>query len=183
MKVLEEGRETSRFDAERDNIDAAIEGYRSGEIPYSREYTVIWAGKIMETFESYAAFTSNRTELLDRYVKDRGHGWLWWEPPLDLRANEQVQLQRCAELARECGQPNNMGHYRVKQGYWKRFDWVARLPGEEAFEKLPVSNLMHSGMLACLEINHNYANEYTGVRRGKFLDSTWRRNLLPADGS
>lgn len=138
IRILEDGLESSKFDAEAENIRAAIAGYRSGNIPFSRQYTIIWAGQIVDTFDNYQAFTTNRTELLDRYENDYGYGWLWWESPLDIRGDERPQMQRCTELLRE-NTASGMGQYKVNQGFWKRFGWVARLPfTPEVFESVPV---------------------------------------------
>ena len=144
IAVLKEVLATSENDAERTNIRAAINGYQSKEIPFSTQYTTIWAGKIIERFDTYAEFTADRTALLDRYVNDYGYGWLWWEPPLDIRTDEQIRMQRCCTLLRGF-HASGMGHYNIKQGYWKRFDYVARLPFvRAAFEEIPVQSLFRS---------------------------------------
>jgi hypothetical protein len=76
---LETALRSSRFPPEAENIEAAIDGYRTGQITYSSQYTLIWAGQIVDRANSYAEFTADRTQRLDRYSGDYGPHWLWWE--------------------------------------------------------------------------------------------------------
>jgi hypothetical protein len=64
------------------NIQAAIEGYNSGEIEVTSNFTLIYGGRIVDTCPSYQSFTINRDQRLDAYSEKFGHGWLWYEPPL-----------------------------------------------------------------------------------------------------
>lgn len=67
----------------RVNIMTALDGYDSGNIGFSNTYTLIYAGHIVDTTcTTYAEFTVDRQERLDRYFKQYGTGYLWWEPPL-----------------------------------------------------------------------------------------------------
>ncbi|KAI0126647.1 hypothetical protein BJ170DRAFT_724154 [Xylariales sp. AK1849] len=65
------------------NIRAAIAGYESGKIAYSGNFTLIYAGLIVDSCPSYHSFTVNRSERLNSYLEAHGPGWLWYEPPLD----------------------------------------------------------------------------------------------------
>ncbi|KAI1091810.1 hypothetical protein F5B19DRAFT_249319 [Rostrohypoxylon terebratum] len=74
--------DTCQCEAEEINIRAAIEGYQSGEIPYSDKFTLIYAGHIADVCPTYRSFCIDRKERLDRYYERFGPGWLWQEPPL-----------------------------------------------------------------------------------------------------
>ncbi|XXH03021.1 hypothetical protein Hte_009411 [Hypoxylon texense] len=82
LKLLNWGLETCQCEAEEVNIRAAIQGYRSKEIPYSEKYTLIYAGRIVDFCPTYQSFCEDRKERLDRYFAIYGPGWLWHEPPL-----------------------------------------------------------------------------------------------------
>ncbi|KAI0428891.1 hypothetical protein F5Y09DRAFT_357322 [Xylaria sp. FL1042] len=74
--------ENSKCEDERINVRAAIQGYKSGWIPYSHDFTLLYAGHIVDRCQSYESFSRDRTERLDRYFASHGPGWLWQEPPL-----------------------------------------------------------------------------------------------------
>ncbi|RFU32798.1 hypothetical protein B7463_g3560, partial [Scytalidium lignicola] len=131
--LLEDALMTSRFEPERENIIAAIEGYKSGQMTYQSEvYTLIYAGKIVDTASSYASFVVNRQKRLDAYAAKHGQHWLWYESPLKVAADSKPMLARTAELVREIKR-DGLGAYWINQGFWKRADWVARLPGMAHF--------------------------------------------------
>src|SRR5437667_11792162 len=69
IRVLEEALVDSKFEPERENIRGAIEEYRSGRLGYVRHYTLFWAGKPVDTAETYADFAKDRRERLDRYAQ------------------------------------------------------------------------------------------------------------------
>lgn len=70
-------------EAMKTNITAALEGYDSGTIVFSENYTLIYAGHVVDsTCKSHAEFTLDRQERLDGYLEEHGPGYLWWEPPL-----------------------------------------------------------------------------------------------------
>jgi hypothetical protein len=153
IKNLEAAEKDAKFDPERVNIWAAIRGYQTGAIGCSNIYTLIWAGQIVETAASYAEFTNGRTARLDRYVRDHGYGWLWWEPPLDTNSDNVLLAKRGTEL-HLTNSWTGMGHYYINQGYWKRFDWVARLQSTGWMEPVPEihrQNFLHSseGQVYC----------------------------------
>lgn len=66
------------------NVKAALDGYRNGDIPYSDNYTLIYAGKIVDTASTYNEFTDDRLERLTRYRRDYGDGTLWYESGLKI---------------------------------------------------------------------------------------------------
>ncbi|KAI1474470.1 hypothetical protein F4774DRAFT_336608 [Daldinia eschscholtzii] len=74
--------DTCQCEDEEVNIRAAIQGYQSGEIPYSNNFTLIYGGHIVDVCPSYQSFCVDRQERLDRYFARYGAGWLWQEPPL-----------------------------------------------------------------------------------------------------
>lgn len=129
VKLLQEALNTSHFEPERENIRAAIEGYKSGEITYESDcYTLIYAGKIVDRAPDYASMVANRQERLDAYAAEHGEHWLWYESPLRIKANSLPVMARTSQLIRD----NNydcMGVFWINLGFWKRAHWVARLPG------------------------------------------------------
>ncbi|KAI1823207.1 hypothetical protein F4861DRAFT_549970 [Xylaria intraflava] len=74
--------EHSVCEDEKINIRAAIQGYESGQIQYSHEFTLIYAGHIVDQCRTYHDSSQNRRERLERYFAEHGPGWLWHEPPL-----------------------------------------------------------------------------------------------------
>ncbi|KAI0457353.1 hypothetical protein F5B21DRAFT_92101 [Xylaria acuta] len=82
LELLRWALDGSQCDDERINIRAAIQGYESGEIPYSCDFTLIYAGHIVDRCQTYNSFCADRGERLDRYSANYGPGWLWQEPPL-----------------------------------------------------------------------------------------------------
>ncbi|KAI0011974.1 hypothetical protein F4779DRAFT_626280 [Xylariaceae sp. FL0662B] len=82
MSALNWALETCQCKAEEVNIRAAIQGYQTGDIPYSRNFTLIYAGHIVDVCSTYRSFCEDRQERLDRYYATFGPGWLWHEPPL-----------------------------------------------------------------------------------------------------
>lgn len=117
----------SESEAQRVNIQAAIAGYESGAIAYSRSYTLIWAGRIVDTCPDYGSFTTDRDDRLDRYVDEHGQGWLWHEPPLatqgKLRAKKGTSLENPL-LGRL--DTYGQGHYNIKMYFRARKERVMR---------------------------------------------------------
>lgn len=88
LVILRDTLDSSRCDAEIANIRAAIDGYESGQITCSEEFTLIYGGRIVDTCPSYSSFCVDRDDRLDQYAEQYGPGWLWHEPPLaDNRSN------------------------------------------------------------------------------------------------
>lgn len=105
---------TSTFEPEKVNISGAIAAYESGEIGYSKEYTLLWGGKVVDTAKTYAEFTTDRLERLDRYAELYGPNWLWWESPLWLRPSEKTQAMGCQIIDRSSAS-HGMGHFHINQ--------------------------------------------------------------------
>lgn len=127
IAVLAEALENSIFLPERDNINCALAGYRDGTIVYQKEYTLIWAGKVIEKVDDYATFAANREERLDRYFKNHGPGWLWYERGLMEHPAHAPRASRASELSRLIC-TTGLGQYNVRQSYQKRAGWVMRMP-------------------------------------------------------
>ena len=68
----------------------------------------------------------DRQERLDRYLASYGEGWLWWEPPLNVHPDSIPRSKPSAALFREVIW-SGLGPYYVKEGIWKRSDYVHRL--------------------------------------------------------
>ncbi|KAI9739653.1 MAG: hypothetical protein M1834_006371 [Cirrosporium novae-zelandiae] len=109
----------------RKNIKCAIEAYQSGEIEYSKQYTLIWAGKIVDRADTYGDFVRDRHERLDRYEKEYGAHWLWWEPPLDVQPEARPKAMRSLEIERTQA-PNTFGLYYINLGFKRLEGWVTR---------------------------------------------------------
>jgi hypothetical protein len=127
IAVLEDALRTSEFTPEAENVQAAIDGYRNGDIRYSTQYTLIWNGQIVDRAGTYADFTADRMARLDRYLEAYGPHWLWWESPLEVHPNNAPRQSRCSSLDRSIAY-HGLGQYYIHQAFWKRADWVRRLP-------------------------------------------------------
>ncbi|KAI1854437.1 hypothetical protein JX265_012471 [Neoarthrinium moseri] len=82
LEILKQALERTEFEEQSRNIRTAIQAYEKGEIGCSHEFTLIYAGRIVDTCPSYDSFTSIRHERLDSLYERMGPGWLWYEPPL-----------------------------------------------------------------------------------------------------
>ncbi len=78
LEVLQWALDTSKFEPEAANIRCVMEGYKSGAITYSKHYTLVWAGKIVDTAFHYNDFTRDRAARLDRYFETYGPGWFFF---------------------------------------------------------------------------------------------------------
>jgi hypothetical protein len=104
-----------------------MEGYRSGAITYSTEYTLIWAGKIVDIAPHYRTFTADRSARLDRYFETYGPGCLFYEVPLKIHPGIKPKL--CASVTLHRGDTfSALEPYHVTQGFWKRTNFVYRMP-------------------------------------------------------
>jgi hypothetical protein len=126
IKVLESALADSQYEHEKQNIRGAIAAYKSGKIGYQEDYTVIYAGEVVDTAKSYGAFVHDRQERLDRYEKKHGQHWLWWERGLKCLPHLAPRASKCLELRRDPGS-TGLGQYWVNQIFWKRYGWVSRM--------------------------------------------------------
>ncbi|KAH9892049.1 hypothetical protein F4778DRAFT_321221 [Xylariomycetidae sp. FL2044] len=115
LNALHWGLDTCQFEGEEVNIRAAIEGYHSGQIPYSDRYTLLYAGHIVDVCPTYRSFCVDREERLDRYFEQYGQGWLWHEPPL--AGPEAVTLAKKAFCSTRMPDKYEAGHHSVYQTY------------------------------------------------------------------
>lgn len=95
IQLLKNTLATARFRPEKENIQGAIIAYESGAIVYSKQYTLIWGGKVVDQADSYAEFTVDRPQRLDRYSEKYGPHWLWWENPLWLEPSQRLKAGGC----------------------------------------------------------------------------------------
>ena len=114
VKDLKEALASSEFEPEQVNIKAAINAYESGRIGYTRKYTLIWAGQVVDTAATYGEFSVDRKERLNRYAEKYGAHWLWWESPLDIHPNDQFQAKGCQVIPRR-PEPGGLGHFWITQ--------------------------------------------------------------------
>ncbi|KAI1759984.1 hypothetical protein GGR53DRAFT_523447 [Hypoxylon sp. FL1150] len=117
LALLNWGLQTCQCEDEEVNIRAALEGYRTKKIPYSDNYTLIYAGHIVDFCPTYRSFCIDRRERLDRYYARFGPGWLWHEPPLSVTGDGPLAMKGTC-LEREGGENvYNIGHYSVNMNY------------------------------------------------------------------
>lgn len=114
IKDLRQALADSEFEPEMVNIKAAIDAYESGELGYTQKYALIWAGKVVDTAETYGEFSVDRAERLDRYAEKYGPHWLWWESPLDVHPNHQLHAKGCQVVPRKA-HPGGLGHFWIHQ--------------------------------------------------------------------
>ncbi|KAK7757953.1 hypothetical protein SLS62_000331 [Diatrype stigma] len=112
VETLNWALDTCECEAEAVNIRAALQGYASGEIGYSDNFTLIYGGHIVDVCPTYQSFCVDRSERLRRYADKYGEGWLWSEPPLAGPAFE-VLAKKGLSLDRETSSSFGIGHYAV----------------------------------------------------------------------
>ncbi|KAL2199113.1 hypothetical protein P885DRAFT_30596 [Corynascus similis CBS 632.67] len=127
LSILDILLQNSNFPPERQNIEAAMAGYRSGAIPYSDSYTLLWGGHIVDRCPDYVSFTNDRDVRLSRYATEYGPGWLWYEPPLAAGSSTMrgraaaAKKGFCLESKASWRQATeNMGHYTILMGFRRR---------------------------------------------------------------
>ncbi|KAI9743614.1 MAG: hypothetical protein M1818_002930 [Claussenomyces sp. TS43310] len=147
ITVLEKFLAESQFEPERENMRCAIEAYRSRQIKYCSHYTLIYAGRIVDTAETYGAFTVDRTRRLDDYAKSWGPHWLWYERGLKCPPASAPRMSRCAEIAREVS-ATGLGQYWIKQCFWKRAGWVMRMPQTQMSNPVSIPKKLSAQWLA-----------------------------------
>lgn len=137
VSLLRSTLDESKFGPEAANIRAAIAGYATGAIPYSSNFTLIYAGRVVDTCPSYASFSSpsGRPVRLDRYAAAYGPGWLWYEPPLMGDPSGGAGGGGCETLKSACVLANprsrrdgvgDGGYWEVTMGFRRRIAWVSR---------------------------------------------------------
>jgi hypothetical protein len=125
---------TCTFAPEADNIRAAIEGYETGLIPYSTKWTVIYAGRIVDTCNSYGDFTRDRIERLKTYSDKYGEGWMWYEWPL--RGREPIRAMGFTVLEYHEGSPDaGTGVYTIPMGFRRLTELVKSNGNSESKSK------------------------------------------------
>ncbi|KAI0881433.1 uncharacterized protein GGS22DRAFT_181603 [Annulohypoxylon maeteangense] len=136
LEALNWALDTCQCEAEEANIQAAIQGYHSGDIPYSDNFTLIYAGHIADVCPTYRSFCVDRKERLDRYYARFGPGWLWYEPPLS-EGNDGVLAKKglCLKRARPPS-AYDIGNYPVYQSFTIDRTKVSR-EDEKTYERMP----------------------------------------------
>jgi hypothetical protein len=126
LEVLRWALDTSKCEDERINIKAAIEGYQTGQITYSHNFTLIYAGCVVDSCPSYHSFWEDRSARLDLYFTEHGPGWLWQEPPLAGPGSGAVGKKGLC-LDRDFGHDKyRIGSYHVNMEFAIRRDKVSR---------------------------------------------------------
>lgn len=114
ISVLETTLTSAQFEPERENIRGAIAAYQSGHLGYSKKFALFWAGKMVDEAESYAEFTNDRMERLDRYADQHGPHWLWWESPLCLHPDQRITALGC-QISERVAQNHGFGPFYIRQ--------------------------------------------------------------------
>ncbi|OTB00731.1 hypothetical protein M426DRAFT_15216 [Hypoxylon sp. CI-4A] len=130
LEMLDWALDTCQCEAEEVNIRAAIQGYQSGDIPYSQNYTLIYGGHIVDSCPTYQSFCEDRQERLDQYFAAFGPGWLWHEPPLS-ETGPGPMANKSLCLNRQRNRYNyNIGYYAVAMEFSLDQSKVCRLSPE-----------------------------------------------------
>ncbi|KAI3324856.1 hypothetical protein HD806DRAFT_543434 [Xylariaceae sp. AK1471] len=126
LEVLRWALDTSQCNDERINIKAAIEGYETGQIPYSHNFTLIYAGCVVDICPTYHSFCEDRSARLDHYFAEHGPGWLWQEPPLASPGSGAVGKKGLCLDRNFDRDKYHIGHYQVNMEFAIRRDKVSR---------------------------------------------------------
>ncbi|KAI8957978.1 hypothetical protein F5Y11DRAFT_351991 [Daldinia sp. FL1419] len=121
--------DTCQCEDEAINIRAAIQGYQSGEITYSKNFTLIYGGHITDVCPSYQSFCVDREERLDKYFAAYGPGWLWQEPPLSGPGFEPIANK--SVCLKQDPTSHVFGHYSITQRFTFDRNFVMRMKAEE----------------------------------------------------
>lgn len=121
----------------RTNISAAIRGYQEGIIGCSSNYTLIFAGRIVDTTcRTWAEFTRDRKERLDGYFEQHGPGYLWWEPPLAggkdrVNAKKALLLDVTKHIEPDVQFRDDQCHFRIPMCFQKETALTCRMGGTQ----------------------------------------------------
>ncbi|KAK6210721.1 hypothetical protein LQW54_005926 [Pestalotiopsis sp. IQ-011] len=108
LKLLRSALQDPVYQNQKVNIVAAIQGYHSGKMKCSENYTLLYAGEVVDTCPSYQSFAVDRRERIERYCEQHGDGWLWWEPPLaEGRTNPVAKKGFCLYQSKDGGHGTN----------------------------------------------------------------------------
>ena len=165
--VLKKTLDTAKFEPERLNIRGAIAAYESGEIVYSKQYTLIWRGRVVDQADSYGKFTEDRLSRLDRYAELYGPHWLWWESPLWLEPSQQIVARGCQIIHRQ-DSPSGFGQFFINQ------------VGFEPAHPGGISNIL-SGFCKTCRLGHTDASNlgFWTVAVSRTIGRSRRHCLLP----
>ncbi|KAK1598393.1 uncharacterized protein LY79DRAFT_500588, partial [Colletotrichum navitas] len=127
IELLTDSLEDSHFPPERANIAAAVSLYRAARIPYSANWALLYAGHLVDFAPTYASFTADRADRLDRYARLHGEGWLWIEPPLAREPGGPTFFSaRRGTFLPENDSSYDMGHYSVTMSFRRMKNLVYR---------------------------------------------------------
>ncbi|KAK1486051.1 hypothetical protein CCUS01_15248 [Colletotrichum cuscutae] len=141
IKFLTDSLQDSSYPPEHANITAAISLYRASRIPYSANWTLIYAGHLVDFAPTYASFTADRATRLARYSRLHGEGWLWIEPPLARDAGggpSPFFSARKSTFLPETDSTYDMGHYSVTMSF-RRMKSLAYCGAEPLLRSMAVS--------------------------------------------
>ncbi|KAI0533655.1 hypothetical protein GGR58DRAFT_516767 [Xylaria digitata] len=126
LGILQRVLDSSKCEDEKINVRAAIQGYESGQISYSHDFTLLYAGRVVDKCPTYESFCVDRDERLDRYFARYGPGWLWQEPPLASAKNDALGMKGlCLERDRRHDR-YGVGRYEVNLKFTARRDKVSK---------------------------------------------------------
>ncbi|CAM1509974.1 Fc.00g003090.m01.CDS01 [Cosmosporella sp. VM-42] len=117
------------------NINAAMDAYKDERIQCWGKWTLFYAGHIVDFCLSYESFTLDREQRLDRYFKQHGKGWLWFEPPLAPKGNVQPDHLFAATWAAPSSKVSNVwggeNSWGVTMGFRRVRAFHSRLSDEQ----------------------------------------------------
>ena len=117
VKSLHWALDTCECAAEADNIRAALEGYASGRIECSEDFTLLYGGHIVDKCPTYRSFCADRQERIRRYAAQHGAGWLWIEPPLAGPDGGSMMAKKGMCLDLNYTSKWDFGHYEITMGF------------------------------------------------------------------
>ncbi|TGJ87649.1 hypothetical protein E0Z10_g1137 [Xylaria hypoxylon] len=126
LELLQWVFDNNRCEDERINVKAAIQGYESGQIPYSRDFTLLYAGHVVDKCQTYESFCMDRNERLDRYFARYGPGWLWQEPPLAGPKNDALGMKGLCMERNLSADKFGIGRYEVNLKFTVQRDKVSK---------------------------------------------------------
>ncbi|KAF2971008.1 hypothetical protein GQX73_g2573 [Xylaria multiplex] len=126
LELLQRVLDSSKCEDEKINVRAAIQGYESGQISFSHDFTLLYAGRVVDKCPTYESFCVDRDERLDRYFARYGPGWLWQEPPLAGTRNDALGMKGLCLERDHHNDRYGIGRYEVNLKFTVQRDKVSK---------------------------------------------------------
>ncbi|KAI1131839.1 hypothetical protein F5Y10DRAFT_36032 [Nemania abortiva] len=184
LELLRWTLDTSQCEDEKINIRAAIEGYESGQIPYSHDFTLLYGGRIVDVCPTYGSFCVDRSERLDRYFAEHGPGWLWHEPPLAGPGHGAVAMKGHCLSRQSQIDKYDIGIYQMTQEFVIHKDQVSRKMREGGRKRKRDSKGNEDGDASCqLEVLMDSGATYPIIVESDFARLGVDLSSYPAQGA